>query len=81
MTKKEFIEKFKLIKTKTKCRFEDGRVYKERTLYKNEYGDLYVFYDNDLCGIKPYTYKHPNGYEDGMEYLNGYLCGCYSWYH
>ena len=78
MTKKQFIEKFNLTKTNTKCNFADGMKSVTRTLYINEYGHLYVFYDNDLCAIKPYT-RTP--YVEGIEEINGCLNGGYSWYH
>lgn len=78
MTKKDFIKKFNLTKTNTKCNFADGMKSVTRTLYINEYGNLYVFYDNDLCTIKPTT-RTP--YVEGIEEINGCLGAGYSWYH
>ena len=78
MTRKEFIEKFNLTKTKTKCCFRDGRTRKERMLYKDNYGRLFTIYNNDLYVVNPY--KH-NDYVDGMENLDCYLGAGYSWYH
>ena len=76
MTRKEFIKKFNLTRTKTKCCFFDGRIYKERMLYVNDNGTLYTIYDKDLFTIRPYKQ-----YVDGMEKLDCSLGAAYSWYH
>lgn len=75
MTKKEFVKRFDLIKTKTKCIFYDGLAQKERTLYKNNY-NMFVFYNNDLSIVKPYE-----TYTEGMEEIECRLEAAYSWYH
>lgn len=77
MTRKEFVEKFHLTKTKTKCYFYDGRNgEKSRTLYINNHGKLYTFYNNDLHTFNPYL-----PYEEGMEGIDGKLGAGYNWYH
>ena len=77
MTRKEFIKKCELTKTTTKCVFSDGMTVKERTLYINPYGNLYVFYNNDLHFVRPYK---SNEYVQGMDTLKGHLGAGYSWY-
>lgn len=81
MIKKELIEKFKLIKTKTKCHFYDGLVPRERTLYTDNIGRLFVFYNNDLHIVEPYKYIKNNSYTNGMEKIECSLKAGYSWYH
>lgn len=71
-TRKEFIKAFGLKKA-YKIGFMDGRRYVERMMYEDKYGNRYVFYDNDLCGIHSYTLSN------GREYHR--IDGCYSWYH
>lgn len=78
MTKKEFIEKFNLTKTKTKCCFWDGLIGKVRTLYVNDNGNMFVFLNNDLHSVTPFKY---NTYIDGMEEIKCHLGAGYSWYH
>lgn len=78
MTRKEFIEKFHLTKTKTKCCFWDGLIGKARTLYINDNGNMFVFLNNDLYSVTPYKY---NTYIDGMEEIKCLLGAGYSWYH
>lgn len=78
MTKKEFVEKFHLTKTKTKCCFVDGTTAKVRILYIDSNGKFFVFYDNDLCNVTPFSY---NDYTDGMEEIDCHLGAGYSWYH
>ena len=75
MTKTEFIKRFDLTKTKTKCIFCDGLAQKERTLYKNDY-NMFVFYNNDL-----YIVKSCENYTEDMENLYCRLGAAYSWYH
>lgn len=76
MTKNDFVAKFHLIKTKTKCVFKDGfcNGYK-RVLYTDKYGRLFCFYNNDLFVVKPYR-----PYVEGMEILDCRLGAGYSWY-
>lgn len=81
MTKKEFVEKFNLTKTKTKCCFYDGLVAKVRNLYIDNNGKLFVIYNNDLCIVEPYKYLKNNVYVDGMEEIKCCLRAGYSWYH
>ena len=76
MTKKEFVEKFHLVKTITKCSFNDGFSHKERTLYTDKYGRLFCFYNHDLYAVKPYE-----EYISGMEWLGCKLGAGYSWYN
>lgn len=78
MTKKEFVKKFNLTKTKTKCCFRDGMSAKVRTLYVDNNGKLFVIYNNDLHIVEPFKY---NTYVDGMEEIKCHLCAGYSWYH
>ena len=78
MTKKEFIEKFHLTKTVTKCCFWDGLIGKVRTLYIDNNGKMFVFCNNDLCSVTPYKY---NTYTEGMEEIKCILGAEYNWYH
>lgn len=78
MTRKEYVEKFGLTKTKTKCIFRDGLSEKFRTLYTGNSGNLYVFYGNDLHTVVPFKY---NEYVNGMEKIECRLGAGYSWYH
>lgn len=78
VTRKEFIEKFHLVKTKTKCCFHDGLTAKVRTLYIDKYGRLFVFCNNDLCSVTPFKY---NTYKEGMEEIKCHLGAGYNWYH
>lgn len=76
MTKNDFIAKFHLIKTKTKCCFTDGfcNGY-ERVLYTDKYKRLFCFYKNDLFAVKPLK-----TYVEGMETLDCRLGAGYNWY-
>lgn len=65
MKKQDFIKMFHLIKGE-KNYFIDGYRRIERVVYYNEYGNNYIFYDNDLCGVNLETH---------------HITGCYSWYH
>ena len=53
MIRKEFIEKFNLTKTKTKCCFYDGTTRKTRTLYTDDKGTLFTIYNRDLHIVRP----------------------------
>ena len=76
MTKNDFISKYHLIKTKTKCCFTDGfSNYYKRVLYTDKYGRLFCFYNNDLFAVRP-----RNPYVEGMEILECFLGAGYSWY-
>lgn len=76
MTKREFVEKFHLIKTQTMCCFSDGLERRERKLYVDKYGRLFCFYHHDLFAIRPFE-----DYVEGMENLSCRLGAGYSWYH
>lgn len=76
VTRKEFIEKYHLIKTKTKCYFHDGMIERCRTLYIDKYGRLFIFYNHDMNVVHPYT-----TYYEGMEAIDCRLGAGYNWYH
>lgn len=78
MTKKEFVEKFNLTKTNTKALFNDGMAQKSRTIYVNQYGEMYVFYNNDLHIVRPWD-SFP--YVEGAKEVMCKLGAGYSWYH
>jgi hypothetical protein len=78
LKKKELIEKFNLIKTKTKCYFYDGRNEHCRVLYTDKHGEFFVFYNNDLHTVDFYM---PIVYEEDIEAIDGKLGAGYSWYH
>lgn len=78
MTRQDFIKNFKLTRTKTKCIFYDGMSRKERSLYINTRGTLYIIYNNDLHYVEPYKEYE---YFNGMKEIKCRLCGAYSWYH
>ena len=78
MTRKELTHRFHLTKTATRAYFQDGHASKQRTIYTNNNGELFVFYNNDLYTVK--TYKCAP-YTKGMEKLLCYLGAGYSWYH
>ena len=69
--RQRIIKLWKLRKTKTTATFSDGMQHKERKLYIDDCGELYVFYANHLNRFTPYTYK--NTYQEGMEELDGCL--------
>lgn len=75
MTKNDFISKYHLIKTKTKCHFHDGFAEKYRVLYTDKYKRLFCFYGNDLFAVRPYK-----PYVEGVEVLDCRLGAGYSWY-
>ena len=77
MTKNEFIKKFNLTKTNTTCFFRDGMASKNRTLYIDCAGNLFVFYNNDLYAANPFKEE----YTEGMESIRCSLGAGYSWYH
>lgn len=76
-TRKELTNRFHLTKTTTRAYFQDGLASKNRALYTNHHGELFVFYNNDLHTI--HTYKC-EPYEHGMEKLRCSLGAGYSWY-
>lgn len=78
MTKKQFIQRFHLIKTNTKCCFYDGTIQLCRTLYIDKKNNFYVFYNNDLHTVTLYL---PSAYEDDIKEVDGKLGAGYSWYH
>lgn len=78
LTRKEFIKRFNLTKTNTKAFFQDGLAAKNRTLYINHRGELYVFYNNDLHIVRTFKCEP---YIKGMEKLHCSLGAGYTWYH
>ena len=77
-TRKILISRFHLTKTNTRAYFQDGHASKQRTIYTNNNGELFVFYNNDLHTVKTYKCEP---YTKGMEKLLCYLGAGYSWYH
>ena len=77
-TRKELTHRFHLTKTATRAYFQDGLASKNRALYTNNHGELFVFYNNDLHTIRTYKCEP---YAEGMEKLRCSLGAGYSWYH
>ena len=83
MTKKEFIEKYKLFNTHVKGYFLDGNVEKSRTIYANNYGELFVFYNNDLRTFKLFRTNEDKLaaiVSGGILAIEGKIVAGYSWY-
>lgn len=78
-TKPQFISQFHLTKTTTKAHFADGKLAAIRTLYIDNHGKYFVFYNNDLHTFYPYT--HNSNTTENTEKIDGRLGAGYSWYH
>ena len=76
MTRKEMIAKFNLKRTKTQACFRDGMVAKSRTLYVDDAGNLFVFYDHTLYAVMVWSWAE---YVDGMEELDCFLGAAQTW--
>ena len=61
MTKKEFIERFELVKGE-KNYFRNGRTTIERVVYHNRYGNTYIFLDGDLYSVNEENHSIGAGY-------------------